>query len=207
MDTRLGRLLTVGFVVLAIAGGIAYGVLSSRINEATERQANTEVYLVNLEQVVTASKRIENATCCCGGETVDCDCCDDGVGPFLMPITFAGVVNNSCEDCDDWNVTHQIPPDIATCGWGAHTPGGTNGYTANEVASIPCDGEIVLTITCAGDDVIVGLTVYETAVMVASFTKTYADVSSIDCDNIGDLPPVFRATNNCNWTAATARLN
>ena len=157
------------------------------------------------------SKRIVNATCCCGAASAeDCICCDEGTTQLRYAVTFGGVVPLDpvdCEDCPDWNDCWTVDQwDEDDCKWAK-----LNGPCTTD-PDIP---SVILWLTCddnpAWPFVNISVQSFDGPAMpeAAFFLKSILGMGTIDCsEDYGDIP--FANANIvapvCDWTASTCSV-
>ena len=153
-------------------------------------------------------RKITNTAWCWTPRCEECEVC---TGRRIFTATLAGVRNQDCGDCLDWNgafkwQTTQDP--AVACKWDGPT-------------DVPCNGRIQLVIgpTPGPTDVRLEFEVYETIdgveQLIGNWVTVLAGVNEIDCDAIGQIgvafiPSAYQIDNGykrCNWDGASVQIH
>jgi hypothetical protein len=146
--------------------------------------------------------------CCCGPK---CDCCaladPSSSTPRSVIVTFSGVGNSNCADCDDFNVAFELrtdPTDSNRCSW-----------IIDE--GLPCGiTKIEAEITCESPGTGLQLFFYRVQIFdgIASdghfvFNDGVATMTPIDCTDPGVMDYLAATSENevCDWSSATCTVS
>ena len=145
---------------------------------------------------------------CCVTTISGCDDCDSGTAPIQYQVVMAGVTDNNCEDCDNYNATFILdeigPVGIHDCYWRFTDPDascpGTESEADIEINVIPVD---------VSPNVFIEVQARHEPGATVALWRTATDSPTIDCCNkdAEDVPlfSSFTAT-RCDFSVATAEL-